>query len=254
MQKFVGDDLGDRRRSGDGKSGMNVPGWIELPKFRGTGSGVQLWGEADGGLVDDGVAGNTRLTSATGMVLVLVLAVEAVTLLSVRQMITLHIFVGVMLLGPVVPKSGATIYRFLRYYGGSPAYRRKGPPHPLMRVLGPFLILSSFALLGSGLVLIFIGEPRSDGWVTLHQTFFWIWLVLVGVHLLGHLWEAAVTSWVEIRGSLSGRAARGRRWRFVVMVAALIIGVGAAVALLPSATSWTNRSDSHTSGPPRARP
>ncbi len=195
-----------------------------------------------------GVDGNTRLTAATGMVLFVLLAVEGVTLLSVRQLITVHVFVGVLLLGPVLLKSGSTLYRFLRYYGGTPAYTAKGPPHPLLRVLGPFVILSSLALLGTGLWLIFLGTNGSGWLLTAHQTCFWIWVALMTVHVIGHVWAAAVTSWTELRMSLRGRAARARRIRYAAIVLALVIGVGAATVMLPTAAPWTNRPAGHSSG------
>jgi len=195
-----------------------------------------------------GVEGNTRLTAATGMVLFVLLAVEGVTLLSVRQLITVHVFVGVLLLGPVLLKSGSTLYRFLRYYGGTPAYTAKGPPHPLLRVLGPFVILSSLALLGTGIWLIIVGTNGSGWLLTVHQTCFWIWVTLMTVHVVGHVWAAAVTSWTELRASLRGRAARARRIRYAAIVLALVIGVGAATVMLPTAAPWINRPAGHSSG------
>ena len=188
-----------------------------------------------------GVSGNSRLTSATGMILLALLAVEGVTILSIRQMITLHIYVGILLLGPVLLKTGSTLYRFTRYYRGAPAYTKKGPPHPVLRILGPFVILSSLALLGTGITLIFLGPQRSDLMLTLHQTSFWIWVVLMTVHVLGHIVGAATTSWAEVQNRLRGKAAARRRWRFGLLVVALVLGVGAATILLPHATSWTNR-------------
>jgi hypothetical protein len=201
-----------------------------------------------------GVDGNTRLTAATGMVLFVLLAVEGVTILSVRQMITLHVFVGVLLIGPVLLKAGSTMYRFARYYAGSVPYVRKGPPHLLLRVIGPLVILSTLALLGTGVVLIFVGTNGSGGWLLAHQTSFWIWVTLMTVHVLGHLWEAAVTSWAEVTTSLRGPAARRRRWRFAAVAMALVIGVGAATTLLPTAAPWTTRTVGHVSGPSGTRP
>ena len=136
---------------------MKVPAWITVPPLEGKD------GIPERAADDDGVTGNTRLTSATGLVLLILLAVEGVTILSVRQMITLHVFVGIMLLGPVLLKTGSTVYRFARYYSGAPTYQKKGPPHPLLRVLGPFVILSSLALLGSGIALIVVGTQGSGG-------------------------------------------------------------------------------------------
>ena len=226
---------------------MRVPGWIAAP----LGENADLAaGSADGAT---GVDGNTRLTAATGMVLFVLLAVEGVTLLSVRQLITLHVFVGVLLLGPVLLKSGTTLYRFARYYTGAPAYAAKGPPHPLLRIIGPFVILSSLALLGTGVGLIFLGTNGSGWLLTAHQTCFWIWVALMTVHVLGHLFQAAATSWSELRASLRGRAARARRWRYAAVVSALVIGVAVATMLLPTAAPWTNRPAGHSSSPGSAQ-
>jgi hypothetical protein len=223
--------------------------WISAP------SNVQA--EDEGSLTTTparGTVGNTRLTSATGIVLIGLLLVEGVTILSIRQMITLHIFVGVLLLGPVLLKTGSTMFRFVRYYRGAPAYRKKGPPHPVLRVLGPFVILSSLALLGTGVALIFAGDHRSDWLLTAHQTSFWIWVALMTVHVVGHLWEALVVSRAELRGALRGPQAGRSRWRLIVIAAALVIGVGTATILLPHATSWTTHTAGRHEAPAAATP
>ena len=74
------------------------------------------------------------------------------------------------------------------------------------------------------------------------------------VHALGHLFQAAVTSWSELRGSFRGPAACRRRRRYTAIVVALLVGVGAATALLPTASSWINRPAGHFSGPAGAHP
>ncbi|HUC21922.1 MAG TPA: hypothetical protein VMA73_04390, partial [Streptosporangiaceae bacterium] len=81
-----------------------------------------------------GVAGNERLTAMTGAVLLLGFAVEGLTVLQVHRLLFIHVLVGGLLIGPVLLKMAATIYRFARYYTGSAPYVRKGPPHPVLRV------------------------------------------------------------------------------------------------------------------------
>jgi hypothetical protein len=90
--------------------------------------------------------------------------------------------------------------------------------------------------------------------LTAHQTCFWVWVVLMTVHVLGHVWEAAVTSWAEIRANLRGRAARGRRLRLITVAASLVIGVGAATILLPTASPWINQPPHHHAEPFVAKP
>src|SRR5205807_5918895 len=72
---------------------------------------------------DPGVEGNRRLTSVNGMVLLVLLAVEGYTLPQVRHVLSLHVFIGLLLVGPVLLKTASTMYRFARYYRGEGAYR-----------------------------------------------------------------------------------------------------------------------------------
>jgi hypothetical protein len=204
--------------------------------------------------VDEGVEGNNRLTSANGMLLIAMLAVEGVTILSVRDMLTLHIFVGVMLLGPIVLKTASTGYRFLRYYRGAQPYVRKGPPHPILRLLGPVVIISSFAVLGTGIGLLAVTPNEDSGLLTAHQACFVVWLVVTSLHVLGHIREAAVTSWRELRTSTGGGGARGRRIRFALIAVSLAAGVGTAVALMPTATPWTTAHFHHSHDDAHQRP
>ena len=51
-------------------------------------------------------------------------------------------------------KIGSTGWRFVRYYRGSPAYRRKGPPPVLLRLLGPAVVILTVVLLASGVALV----------------------------------------------------------------------------------------------------
>lgn len=190
--------------------------------------------------VDDGVEGNSRLTAVNGTVLLILLAVEGVTILSVRQMITLHIYLGVLLVGPVLLKCLSTGYRFARYYLGAGPYLRKGPPHAILRVLGPLVIVSSLAVLGTGIGLIYAGPDHREPLLTLHQGSFIVWLAAMSIHVLGHLVEGGRTTWRELRDRTASRAVRQRRWRIAAVALSLIAGVGLATALMPSATGWTS--------------
>ncbi len=86
-------------------------------------------------------------------VLLALFAAEGFTILSIHQLITLHFFLGMLLIGPVALKIGAVLYRFARYYSGAPEYRRKGPPAPLLRLLGPFVLVTSVGVIGTGVML-----------------------------------------------------------------------------------------------------
>ena len=58
--------------------------------------------------------------------LVVLLAVEGATIPLLRPLLSVHIFVGMLLLGPVALKLAATGYRFSRYYARYAEYVERG--------------------------------------------------------------------------------------------------------------------------------
>jgi hypothetical protein len=101
---------------------------------------------------DAGVAANARLTAASAAVLLVLLAAEGVTILRVRALLTPHVFIGVVLIPPVLLKMASTSWRFARYYRGAPAYRRKAPPPLLLRLLGPAVVILTVVLLARWMI------------------------------------------------------------------------------------------------------
>jgi hypothetical protein len=114
---------------------------------------------AEGSLIGGGTSGNERLTAATGILLVPLLAVIGVTLLRLRSLISVHLFVGLILIPPIALKMASTGYRFIRYYTASPLYRKRGAPPIVLRVSAPILVTSTVVVLATGVALLFI-TPR----------------------------------------------------------------------------------------------
>ncbi len=189
-----------------------------------------------------GVEGNSRLTASTGIVLTVLLLIEGFTILDVRGYITLHTVIGLALIGPLALKSCTTIYRFVRYYAGHRDYVRRGAPPLVLRVIGPFVILSSVAVIGTGVALL-VTHGASDTWLTLHQASFIVWVSLTGVHFLAHIYEAFVLSRRDFRARGDDAAARRRTLRMVAVAASLVIGFAVAAVFTPSASSWQMRHD-----------
>jgi len=188
-----------------------------------------------------GVEGNARLTSTNGMLLLALLAIEGFTILSVRRMITLHVFLGILLIGPVLLKTGSTTYRFARYYLRSQGYLDKGPPHWLLRVLGPLVIGSTVSLLGTGVGLLAVRPADPGLLLTAHKASFAIWFGVMTLHVLGHLRGGSVTAWRELRGATDRSVPRGRGLRLTLIALALVLGAATATLLLPTASPWTTR-------------
>jgi len=196
----------------------------------------------------EGADGNARLTGAAGLVLLVVLFVEGVTILEVRQLITLHIFVGLLLIPPTALKLGSTTYRFVRYYTKSPSYVRHGPPPPLLRWSAPLLILFTGAVLLSGVALMVVGPDRPGRLLSVHKASFVIWFALMALHVLGHLKDAVVFSrrdWWPRADRAASRGPRGKGRRRGLVALSVVVGLALAVALLPVASPWTTRGIRH---------
>jgi hypothetical protein len=122
---------------------------------------------------DVGVVGNERLTALTSAVLLVLFAVEIVTVVLLRGLMPLHFFVGVLLIGPVAVKTASTGWLFLRYYTRHPG-PAQGTARPAMRVLSPLLLASTLAMIGSGVAPAVTGPapggPAADPRDQLHAS------------------------------------------------------------------------------------
>jgi len=184
-----------------------------------------------------GPSGNARLTALTGAVLVVLLAFEGGTLIALGPLLPVHVFIGMALIPPVLLKLATTAYRFGRYYSGDRAYRTAGPPHPVLRALGPLVIAATFALLGTGVAMIALG-PR-DGWlVGLHKASFVVWIAVTAVHVLGH----AVSVPGLVASDVSGPTERryGAALRRFALAGALVGGLVLATTTVQYASAWSS--------------
>lgn len=188
-----------------------------------------------------GVLGNERLTAMAGAILLVLSAIEIITLIALHDLITVHFFVGVLLIGPVAVKTASTGWRFLRYYTRHPAYRRKGPPNPLLRIMAPLLVASTLALLGSGIALAATG-PAPPVLLQIHMLSFLAWLVTIIAHAVAYLARVPrlVREDLRHRPAVTAPVPPGRPARLAANIAALIAAAIAAVLLLPTAAPWTD--------------
>ena len=210
--------LPGRQRRKDGMSQANVS------EARGGGTGRQ----AD-------PPGNERLTAMIGAVLLVLFAVEVVTTLLMGSLFGLHFFLGMLLIGPVCVKIGSTVWRFCRYYLGSPAYVRRGPPPMTQRVLGPALVITSAGVLGTGVLLAFDGP--AGGWGRLHQLFFYVWLIVVIIHVVHYL--PRLPKILAARpAERAMRAVAGRRARWLLLAGSLIGGLILAILTYHLRAQW----------------
>lgn len=192
-----------------------------------------------------GPAGNARLTAWLGLTLLVLIVAELVTVLDVKGMITWHIAIGVLLIPPSLAKTASTGWRILRYYTGAGTYVEAGPPPLFLRALGPFVVVGTLSVLGSGILVTLLGRTSADHpWfhvlgngvspLTLHQASVIVWAVATGLHVLVRLVPA-----LRLVGR-AGRPVPGGFARFGAL--AVTAGAAAVVAILVlgAAGDWTH--------------
>jgi hypothetical protein len=189
------------------------------------------------GLFAGGSDGNERLTAATAVVLLVVLALEGLTLLGVRQFLRPHIFLGLLLIPLVLLKLASTGWRMTRYYRRSAEYVRRGPPALLIRmIIAPVLVVSTISLIATGIAAAALDQRGLL--LGLHKLSFFVWLGAISIHVLTRglkLPRLIAADWWR-RDVLSGRRARQ-----LALTGTLAVGLVLAVTTLPIVDHWQDR-------------
>lgn len=191
-------------------------------------------------LTGGGTGGNERVTSMMGAVLLVLLAVLGITILRIGQLIWLHLFLGLMLLGPLALKMGSTGYRFVRYYTRNPAYREKGPPEMVMRLIAPMVLATTLPVFISGVLLLAHGPRGRGGLLLVHKVSFVVWLVTTALHVLSDLPIMVRALRTGTLGSASGAAGR-----WIALASAIAGGLVTAAVLIPDFAVWTAHAALH---------
>jgi hypothetical protein len=203
-----------------------------------------------------GPAGNARLTAWVGLLLLAGFVAECATLLSLHAMLSAHFLIGGVLIPLVLLKTATTGWRIGRYYLGAAPYRTAGPPPLLLRVLGPLVVLTGLAVLGTGLALIPLGQSSFTTIVTvagnhvdaltLHQLSFVVWLVVTGAHVLARTVPA-----MRIAAGGPDRSALvpGKSGRAAIVAVTLAASAATGIVVMNLPTAWSHghlhRFDSH---------
>jgi hypothetical protein len=187
-----------------------------------------------------GVAGNARLTALTGGVLLMLLAVQGLTILRMGQLLWLHLFLGIALAVLVALKLSSAGYRMAGYYLRRPTYLQEGPPHTAMRVLAVPFVLTTIGIFASGGALLLVGPSIRQPMVLIHKVCFFAWIGFFVIHLLAHAQDLARVVRVELGGGAHAVLVRGRGARLGAIAGTLALGVIAAALLIPQFSAWTS--------------
>ena len=168
--------------------------------------------------------------------LLVLLAVESATLLDLRRWLTVHAFMGMLLIPVVALKLASAGWRMVRYYLGREEYVRRGPPQVVLRTLvAPVVVASTIALFATGVALLALDRTHGPI-VGLHKASFVVWLGALGVHVLTRLprlWSA----WLLRVPGLSLRLA--------AVAASLLAGFAVATLTLPAADQLQDGLSAH---------
>jgi hypothetical protein len=183
-----------------------------------------------------GTEGNEILTSATAALLVVLLAAEGVTIIRMGGLVGVHMFIGLLLIPPVLLKIASTGYRFFRYYTGARTYREKGPPLLGLRLLAPILVASTVGVLATGVWLLALGH-RSDQVLQLHQIAFIVFAVVFTIHFLAYS-PRMVRSLRADWGPIRRQAIPGTGLRGTLVAASFGAGLALSLSLLSAIAGW----------------
>jgi len=184
-----------------------------------------------------GTLGNERLTASLGGLLFVLLAVLGLTIPSVHSLLYEHVYLGMLLIPPVLLKMGSTGYRFVRYYTGHRAYREGGPPAPLLRMIAPLVVLSTVAVFGSGVMLLVLG-PGAGLMRGLHQASFILWFGVTTIHVLAYVQRVPALVGADWRGT--DRRVGGSLERRLLVAASVAAGIVLASLTVRYAQPWAS--------------
>jgi hypothetical protein len=183
-----------------------------------------------------GPEGNEILTSATAAILTVLLIGEGITILQLGGLLSVHMFIGLVLIPPILLKLSSAGYRFARYYLHSPRYTQKGPPALPLRVLAPVLVASTVGVFATGVWLLALGH-KSDQVLLLHKAFFIVWGAVFAIHFLAYA-PRALRSLRSDWGSVRRHSVPGSGLRGVLVAMSLGAGLALALSLVSAISGW----------------
>ena len=156
---------------------------------------------------------------------------------------SLHVFVGLALIPPVLLKLASTGWRFTRYYTRKDAYLEHGAPRLAMRVLAPLFVAATVVLFSSGVAMGFLHGHALVVARRLHGPASVVWISLFAVHALVYLRQSLTGSGQEIVAAPP--RVPGRRRRGYVVATAVASGLVLGAATVPAQHHWVRLPRDH---------
>ncbi|NNN21741.1 MAG: hypothetical protein HKL80_07055 [Acidimicrobiales bacterium] len=184
---------------------------------------------------DRGAEINNKITALNGALLFVLLGLVGLTLPLVHKALWVHIFLGMLIVPPILLKLVTTGYRFFSYYMDRPAYKRRGPPNMILRLLAPFVVALTVIVIASGIALVLVPPRERLSFLFIHRASFVLWFGSMTIHVLGHIVETLKVSMEEWLGK---SPIRGFWFRASLVISSAIIGLLVALWFLPYGNGW----------------
>ena len=177
----------------------------------------------------------------------------------IGRLLTLHVFLGMLLLGPVALEAGSVGAGSSATTRGASRTGAKGRQCSLLRLIGPVIMLLTACVFCSGIMLAVAGPGdgnRGPLWLTVHRIGFIAWAFFITIHVLAYVWRLPRLLAAEARGAAmpqgdtdghaaAGRHARramevlgGRGTRLALLTASLLAGLVIALLTVHLAGNW----------------
>ncbi len=189
---------------------------------------------------DASIINLSRGSALFGTALAVVFLIEVLTVPIMSHAVAWHIGVGLVAVPLLVGKLTYSSLRFIGFYRGDERYRRAGVPWFPLRVLAPFLIVTTVLVIGSGVELDVAG-PTSFSATFLAPAHFLlsvVWFLLMAFHVVAYFNRAARSTIKDVTVRLTKSRPTSSRLRVTIFVVTLTIGIVLATQFQEPIRRW----------------
>ncbi|WP_298443244.1 hypothetical protein [Ferrimicrobium sp.] len=189
---------------------------------------------------DQRIINLSRGSALFGVALAIIFLIEILTVPIMSHAIAWHIAVGLVAVPLLVGKLTYSSLRFIGYYRGDERYLQAGVPWFPLRVLAPFLVITTVLVIGSGVELDVAG-PTSFSATFLAPAHFLlsaVWFLLMAFHVVAYFNRAARSTIKDMSYRLTQPRPKSSRSRVAIFLFTCAIGIVLATQLQGPIQRW----------------
>ena len=189
---------------------------------------------------DQRIVNLSRGSALFGTALVILFLIEVLTVPIMSHAVAWHIAVGLIAVPLIVGKLTYSSMRFIGYYRGDERYLKAGVPWFPLRILAPFLVITTVLVIGSGVELDVAG-PTSFSATFLAPAHFLlsvVWFLLMAFHVAAYANRAARSTIKDMSYRLTKPRPTSSRSRVAIFIATCAIGIVLATQFQGPIRRW----------------